>query len=153
MLSKSGRLSINLPIQHKDSFNLVAGQCPSMLSTSGNILVDDSGQPVTLYGVMPADPAVMRSKGYFNQVFFEEIASSGANVVRIPVHPERWEHDPDYLWRYLDPLVTWNCQQGIYTIIDLHFIGNIATSSGSQMPDISIHSKDFSIAFWKQVAA
>lgn len=73
-------------------------------------------------------------------------------MIRVPVHPERWEQDPDYLWRYLDPIVRWNGENGIYTIIDLHFIGNIETSSGLQMPDIRMHSREFSLEFWGQVA-
>ena len=148
-----GHFLINLPVEHKPSFAIDVSQCPSRLSTSGNKLVDANGKTVVLKGVMPADPAVMRGNGNFNQAFFDEIANSGANVVRIAVHPENWERDSDYLWRYLDPLVTWNCQQGLYTIIDQHFIGNIATSSGDHMADIATHSKDFSLAFWRQVAA
>lgn len=68
---------------------------------------------------MPADPSVLRRKGKFDRLFFDGMADSGANVIRLPAHPERWELDPDYLWRYIDPAVQWNGENGVYVIIDL----------------------------------
>lgn len=151
--SRYGNLSINLPMEHRPAFDKDTGTYPSRLRTEGNKLIDVNGQVVTLRGLMPSDPAVLRRKGQLERLFFDRMAASGANVIRIPVHPERWEHDPDYLWRYLDPIVTWNGENGVYTIIDLHFIGDIGTDRGLQMPDIENPSKDFAIEFWRQVAS
>ena len=150
--SHYGNLSINLPLEHKPAFDTDTSVYPSQLHAEGNKLVDEKGQVVTLRGLMPADPAVLRRNGQFERLFFDGMAESGANVIRIPVHPERWEHDPDYLWRYLDPAVRWNGENGVYTIIDLHFIGDIGTDHGAQMPDIGVSSRDFAIEFWRQVA-
>lgn len=152
-VSPYGSLSINLPLEHKPAFDADVHAYPRRLHADGNKLVNEGGEGITLRGLMPPDPAVMRREGRFDRVFFEKMASTGANVIRIPVHPEQWEHDPDYLWRYLDPAVTWNGENGVYTIIDLHFIGNIETDSGTQMPDIHTSSKDFALEFWVQVAA
>jgi aryl-phospho-beta-D-glucosidase BglC (GH1 family) len=102
---------------------------------------------------MPTELTVLAKKGLFNSEFFTEIAATGANVVRIPIHPEYWERDPDYLWRNLEPAVQWAGENGLHAIIDLHFIGNIATNRGAQMPDIEAHSKDFALEFWQQTAA
>ena len=78
---------------------------------------------------------------------------TGANVIRVPVHPEHWEQEADYLWRYLDPMVAWAGAAGMYAIIDLHFIGNVETGAGGQMVDTHSPSKEFTLAFWRQVAA
>ncbi len=151
--SRYGNLSVNLPLEHTVAFDADTSAYPNQLHVEGNRLVDGDGQVVTLRGLMPADPAVLRRKGKFDRLFFDGMADSGANVIRLPVHPERWELDPDYLWRYLDPVVRWNGENGVYTIIDLHFIGDIGTDRGAQMPDIRTPSKDFSLDFWLQLAS
>ncbi len=148
-----GTLSITLPLAHKPAFDEDTSTYPSQLRAEGNALVDTNGETLILRGIMPPDPAVLARKGRFNRPFFDEMAESGANIIRLPVHPERWERDPDYLWRYLDSAVAWNGENGVYTLIDLHFIGDIGTDRGAQMPDIRTTSKDFAIAFWRQVAA
>lgn len=150
--SRYGSLSINLPLEHKPAFDEDTSTYPSQLRAEGNRLVDADGQTVILRGLMPSDPAMLRRKGKFKRLFFDGMADSGANVIRLPVHPERWERDPDYLWRYLDPAVAWNGEIGVYVIIDLHFIGDIGTDRGAQMPDIRIPSRDFAVEFWQQVA-
>lgn len=151
--SRYGTLSINLPLEHKPAFDEDTSAYPGQLRAEGNVLVDATGQTVILRGLMPADPAVLARKGRFERLFFGGMADSGANVIRLPVHPERWERDPDYLWRYLEPAVAWNGENGVYTIIDLHFIGDIGTDRGAQMPDIRTPSRDFAAAFWRQVAS
>lgn len=153
LASRFGDLSISLPVEHKPVFEGETSLYPARLHTNENKLVDANGQVVMLHGMMPPDPAVLARKGRFNRAFFDQMAASGATVMRLPVHPERWERDPDYLWRYLDPAVAWNGENGLYTIIDLHFIGDIGTDRGAQMPDIDTPSSDFAVAFWEQVAA
>lgn len=149
---RAGHLTVIIPIERRSSFSADTAGYPSLLKVSGNRLVDAAGQPVLLHGLMAPDPARLAEKSKFERSFYDGMAATGANVIRIPIHPERWERDPDYLWRYLDPLVAWNSDNGVYTILDLHFIGNIETGSGGQMPDIQQPSKDFSLAFWQQVA-
>lgn len=151
--SRYGNLSINLPVEHKPVFEGDVSAYPSQLRAEGSKLIDEKGQVVTLRGLMPSDPAVLRRKGQFERLFFDGMAASGANVIRLPVHPERWKHDLDYLWRYLDPAVRWNGENGAYTIIDLHFIGDIGRDHGRQMPDIQTPSKDFALDFWRQAAS
>ena len=56
------------------------------------------------------------------------------------------------IWRYLDPIVQWTGELGMYAIIDWHYIGNIATGEGSQMPDLADRPRDLSLAFWRVTA-
>jgi len=152
VVARSGHLSFTPPVAHKDSFSANTASYPSRLKVSGNRLVDASGQTVLLKGLMPPDPSQLNLKGKFNQAFFQELHDTGAKVIRIPVHPERWEQDSDYLWRYLDPLVAWSGEMDMYVILDLHFIGNVASGAGAKMPDLRVSSKEFTLAFWRQVA-
>lgn len=89
----------------------------------------------------------------FNEEYFEQVFACGGNVIRIPVHPNKWADDDYYLWRYLDPIVKWAIKHNIYVIIDLHFMGNIETGVGSEMMDVGMNPYKFSIKFWNMVAS
>ncbi|HPU00998.1 MAG TPA: glycoside hydrolase family 5 protein [Bacillota bacterium] len=150
--SESGK--ILLPVKRKESFSHEGmEEFPPLLLVENNKIVDPSGRAVVLKGLMPPDPAVLHSRNRFHRRLLQEIKDTGANVVRIPVHPENYFHDRDYLWRYLDPLVSWAGELGMYVIIDWHYIGSIETGRGDEMPDLDIAPKDFSLQFWKQTAA
>jgi endoglucanase len=150
--SRSGHLSFTPPIAHQSSFSAATAAYPAQLHASGNTIVNANNQPVVLKGLMPPDPSQLNSKGKFNRSFFQEMRDAGSNVIRIPVHPERWQQDSDYLWRYLDPAVSWSGEMGMYIILDLHFIGNVANGTGSQMTVLKTSSMEFALAFWQQVA-
>lgn len=150
VLPQFGHFSVTLPVEHKTEItNEKLSQFPLMLNVSGNQILDADGQTVILKGVMPPDPAVLNRRGKFNREFFSAIQATNANVIRIPVHPEEWVKDEDYLWRYLFPIVGWAGEMNMYVIIDWHYIGNIATGAGSQMPDIDTASKDLTLEFWR----
>ncbi len=149
--SENGK--IMLPVKQKDSFqNDNLDDFPPMLFVEGNKILQPSGDVIELRGLMPPDPVKLHSKNKFNKRFFQKIKYSGANVVRIPVHPENYYYNKDYLWRYLDPVITWAGELDMYIIIDWHYIGNIEDSTGEKMPDIDIEAKEFTLQFWKQVA-
>jgi len=148
-----GGFSIQLPVEHKNMFSAdAAARFPSRLYARGSRIVDADGSTILLKGLMPADPARLRSKGKFDQEFFSEMAATGANVIRIPVHPGRWVRDEDYLWRYLDPVVAWAGESDTYVMIDWHYIGNVATGAGPEMPDIDAQPKDLTLEFWRVTA-
>ncbi|MCJ7433896.1 MAG: glycoside hydrolase family 5 protein, partial [Anaerolineales bacterium] len=148
-----GHLSITLPLEDKVEFaNENIALFPSRLHASSNQIVDESGVAVILRGVMPPDPAVLKRRGKFNREFFDEIRATHANIIRIPVHPERWVRDEDYLWRYLDPIVSWAGELNMYVIINWHYIGNVATGAGPQMPDIETAPKYLTLEFWRLTA-
>lgn len=148
-----GHLKVTLPVEHKASYQFFEGvSYPSALHVQGNQLVNAEGEIIRLRGIMIPDPYHLNEEGQFKQELITEIKNAGANVIRIPVHPEFWQQDKDYLWRYLDPLVTWAGNAGMYVIIDLHFIGNIATGEGDQMPNLEIPASEFTDRFWITVA-
>lgn len=153
IVSGSENFRIYLPVERKTSYELPDGSLyPPGLHAAGNQLVTDAGKTVRLRGVMIPDPYRLEGEKRFNQELISDIQATGANVIRVPVHPENWQRDKDYLWRYLDPLVSWAGEAGIYVIIDLHFIGNIATGEGDLMPDLTIPAAEFADQFWSQVA-
>ncbi|MGE5462481.1 MAG: glycoside hydrolase family 5 protein, partial [Syntrophothermus sp.] len=148
-----GHFSVTLPVKHRSEFtggNI--SQYPGRLEAHGSQLVDANGEAVLLKGLMPPGPARLRSDGDFGQKLIAEMAGTGANVIRIPVHPENWVRDPDYLWRYLDPIVAWAGEADLYVIVDWHYIGNVATGAGQQMPDLEEKPMDLTLAFWRSTA-
>ncbi|MCL4562128.1 MAG: glycoside hydrolase family 5 protein [Chloroflexi bacterium] len=153
LAARSGHLSLKLPVDKNEQFS---GQSmsvfPSRLHASGNQIVDESGKVILLRGLMPQDPDKLNSRGKFKREFFEEMMQTGANVIRIPVHVERWVNDEYYLWRYLDPVVAWAGEMGMYVIIDWHSIGNVVSGAGSQMPDVKQNSMDLALSFWSTTA-
>jgi endoglucanase len=151
--SRFGHLTIMLPLKHKAEFvNGNVASFPSKLQVSGNQIVNAEGSVVLLKGLMPPDPARLHSENKFSRDFFSGMRETGANVIRIPVHPENWVNDKDYLWRYLDPIITWAGESNVYVIIDWHYIGNIATGAGPEMPDIADKPKDLTLEFWQLTA-
>lgn len=149
--SKQGR--IILPVKHKNSYqNENLSQFPSRLHVQGNEILNANNERIVFKGIMAPDPQKLDFKKKFNKTYYVNISKTGANVIRIPVHPDRWINDKDYLWRHLDPIVTWAGESNMYVIIDLHYIGNIATGYGNQMPHIKEKPMELAVSFWKQIA-
>lgn len=151
ILSDQGK--ILLPVRqtaiftHKEMANF-----PQPLYAEGNQLQDVNGNIVRLRGLMPVDPSVLHGQNRFSRRFFEEMAATGANVIRLPVHPHYWQADPDYLWRYLDQAVAWTGELGMYLIIDWHSIGNVKTGKAPLMPELYSHDWQMTLDFWTAVA-
>jgi hypothetical protein len=149
--SEHGKILV--PVKHTSRFESDnISFFPTRLQAQGNQIINAVGTPVLLKGLMPPDPAKLHSKNRFNHDFFIKISETGANVIRIPVHPENWVRDRDYLWRYLDPIVAWAGELGMYVIIDWHYIGNVATGAGPQMPDLDVQPKELTLEFWQRTA-
>lgn len=123
------------------------------LGVDGADVVAGGARAVTLRGIMPPDPAVLDADGRLTADLFEEIAATGANVVRIPVHPQHWQDHDDYLWRYLDPAVRWAGDAGMYAIIDWHAIGDIRTGEAPLHPDLYVPTEALAHEFWTATAA
>lgn len=96
------------------------------LAVRGNRLVAE-GEEVVLKGVAIADPCFLDWEGRFEEELFDELKGWGVNVVRVPIHPVFWKRYPDYSERYLDKIIEWSAERGIYVIIDWHAIGNPKT--------------------------
>jgi aryl-phospho-beta-D-glucosidase BglC (GH1 family) len=152
--SRFGHLRVQLPLEHSEEFtSKQINSFPTSLKVSGNQLVNADGQIIRLRGVMIQDPYVLAGRGRFKQELIQEVAATGANVIRVPIHPSNWISDPDYLWRYLDPLVEWAGENNLYVILDLHYIGNIVNGAGEQMPDIDRKPVELSTEFWTLLAS
>lgn len=151
VISPNGK--IVLPVEHTPAYSHASiSTFPGRLSAEGNRLVNPSGETVFLRGLMPQEPSRLHSRNRFGRKLFDRIAETGANVVRIPVDPELYTYDADYLWRYIDRIVSWAGENGMYAIIDWHYIGNIATGEGAEMPDTEEPPLELSRAFWSQTA-
>ena len=110
-------------------------RCPSQLQTKGNRIVNGTAEIVRLKGLMIPDPARLAGERRYAHALFETVRATGANVIRIPVHPQFWARDPDYVRHYLDPAVQWAGELGMYIVLDWHSIGNEVTGYAPQVPD------------------
>ena len=126
---------------------------PSRLKTRGNRIVDGNGEPIRFKGLMIPDPGRLAGEGRYTRALFETARATGANVIRIPVHPQFWAKDPDYLCHYLDPGVKWAGELGLYVILDWHSIGNEVTGYAPQVPELFCHTDAMTTNFWARVAA
>ncbi|GAB5559550.1 MAG: hypothetical protein SynsKO_11970 [Synoicihabitans sp.] len=121
------------------------------ISVEGNRFVDPDGNTMVLRGLAMADPAALAERGEWNRGYFEAAAAWNANVVRVPVHPERWrEEGTEQYLAWLDQAVQWSGELGMYVIIDWHTIGNLLT--GIYHRDMYVTSRDETFRFWNTIA-
>lgn len=143
-----------LPVEKKEAFAAESFEnYPTRISVSGNKLVDENKQEIVLKGLMAPDPQKIFNEGNFTEEYYDGIFSFGGNVIRIPVHPDRYVTDEYYMWRYLDKIVSWAGERGQYVVIDWHYIGNPVTGSGNEMPDIQQEPMELTKQFWAQTAS
>lgn len=105
-------------------------QSPNMglIKVSGNKFVDDKGNVVVFRGVNLADPDKLEKAGKWTKRHFEEAKAWGANIIRLPIHPEAWRNrGPANYLKLVDQAVEWANDLNIYLIIDWHSIGNLRT--------------------------
>lgn len=144
---------ILLPMKHKEIFDLSSVEnLPLKLKVKENKIANTKEEIIIFNGVMPQDPSKLHSRNKFNKDIFEDIKEIGANAVRIPVHPENWYKDKDYLWRYLDKIVVWAGELDMYVIIDWHYIGNISSGQIENKDIDGIEPRELTKEFWKQTA-
>lgn len=96
------------------------------LSVKENQFVNETGEKIVLRGLNASDPDKLDMQGKWEKSYFEEIKGWGANVVRFPVHPTRWNArgEEAYL-ELIDQGIQWATEAGLYVIIDWHSIGNL----------------------------
>lgn len=122
------------------------------IRVEGNRFVNANGKTMIFQGVAIADPDKLVRQGHWSKEIFEEIASWGANVVRIPVHPVAWRGRgrSSYL-ELLDEAVTWATELELYLMIDWHSIGNLET--GLFQHPMYDTTKQETMEFWRTIAA
>ncbi len=93
-----------------------------------NRFVDDDGTSIIFKGMAIGDPDKIKSDGQWSKKHFEAIKKWGANIIRIPVHPQRLRRRgfENYL-KLLDQAIRWCDELEMYVIIDWHSIGNLRT--------------------------
>ena len=98
------------------------------ISVRGNQFITPDGKEIVFHGLNTSDPDKLYRDGHWNEAYFKEIKSWGANLVRFPVHPAAWRRrgQEEYI-RLLDAGVAMAKNQGLYVIIDWHSIGNLKT--------------------------
>lgn len=123
-----------------------------LISVKGNRFVDPAGKPMLFRGVNIADPDKIESQGHWNRELFVKVKETGANVVRIPVHPVAWRGRgaKDYLV-LLDQAVEWSTDLGLYVDIDWHSIGNL--KEGLFQDPMYETSLPETLNFWRTMAA
>ena len=98
------------------------------ISVEGKDFVDESGDALIFKGLNASDPDKLEKDGHWNQEYFQQIRSWGANLVRLPVHPQAWkERGQEAYLELLDQGIEWAGSEGLYVIIDWHSIGNLNT--------------------------
>jgi hypothetical protein len=122
------------------------------ISVSGNHFVDPAGKTVIFRGVNIADPDKIESQGHWSRDFFVKVQATGANVVRIPVHPVAWRgRGAKAYLALLDQAVQWSTELGMYVDIDWHSIGNL--KQGMFQDPMYETSQAETYNFWRTIAA
>jgi hypothetical protein len=122
-----------------------------VLQVVGNRFVDAKGATVVLQGVNISDPDKLARGGHFDRRLFEVIASWGANVVRVPIHPIAWrERGKAAYFELLDQAIVWATELDLYLIIDWHSIGNLVT--GMFQHPMYDTSQQETLEFWRSVS-
>ncbi len=133
-------------------WNAADGTKLPLISVKGNRFVDPTGAPMLFRGVNIADPDKVESEGHWNRELFEKVKATGANVVRIPVHPVAWRgRGPKEYLALLDQAVEWSTDLGVYVDIDWHSIGNL--KEGVFESPIYETSLPETLNFWRTIAA
>jgi endoglucanase len=124
----------------------------SRIGVEGNRFVDESGRAVVFQGVNIADPDSLIRDGHYNRELFQAIASWGANVVRVPVHPAAFRgRGPDRYFELLDQAVVWANELKLYLILDWHSIGNLVM--GLYQRPLYETTQQETFEFWRRAAS
>ncbi len=131
-----------------------AASLPTRLSpvhVQGNHFEDEAGHTLVLRGVNISDPDKLEQTGQLKKELFSSIASWGAKLVRVPVHPTAWRRRgrAEY-FELLDQIVRWANEESMYLIIDWHSIGNLQTEMYQHPMYDTTRSE--TLEFWRAVA-
>ena len=106
----------------------VTAQGPRLdyITVKGNKFVNQNDSQMIFRGVAIADPYKIVEDEQWNRKHFYAIKKWGANIVRIPVHPESYRSlGEEAYFKLLDQAVHWCEEYEMYVILDWHSIGNL----------------------------
>lgn len=133
---------------------------PVRFHVDGNRIVDPSGNPRTLRGVVAMDPIVQAwpgnpDEGSWNEDYYIEMAKWGAEIVRVQVHPNTWRQDKAKAIEIVEQTVEWIGKHGMYVILDWHSIGFVPTGFFGDLghrQDLLKTTEEEMTEFWVQFA-
>ncbi len=102
---------------------------PPQLKIVGNQIKNIHGEQAVLRGVAVADPFMLATRdNHFVREDYRVLAEEwGADIIRVPILPRTWQSDQRYMEKYLDPLVQWGGELGLYIFLGWHAHGNPIT--------------------------
>ena len=122
------------------------------IRVEGNRFVDQQGDTVVFHGVAIGDPDKLVKNDRWSKEIFAEVASWGANIVRVPIHPVAWqERGKAGYFNLLDDAVRWATELDLYVMIDWHSIGNLET--GLFQHPMYDTTKQETLEFWRAIAS
>ncbi|HYW96756.1 MAG TPA: cellulase family glycosylhydrolase, partial [Bacteroidales bacterium] len=102
------------------------GKDMEAVRVDGNRFVTASGDPVIFHGVNISDPDKLEDAGKWTIDHFSKAKEWGANIIRVPVHPQAWrKRGKEGYLKLLDQAVDWANELDLYLILDWHSIGNL----------------------------
>lgn len=123
-----------------------------LIKVDGTQFVNPDGDTLLFRGLAISDPDKVEAEGLWTKKHFEHVKTTGANIVRIPVHPIAWrERTPEKYLELLDQAVDWCTDLELYVMIDWHSIGNLGMEL-FQNP-MYITSKKETYEFWRTIAS
>jgi hypothetical protein len=116
-----------------------------------NQLINEQGEELIFKGVNLSDPDKLERSGHWTKEYFAKAHEWGANVVRIPIHPQALRsRGYEAYFSLVDKGVNWAEELGMYVIIDWHSIGNLKDEK-FQAESYRTTKKE-TLEFWRYVA-
>jgi endoglucanase len=124
------------------------------LHTSGNKILDATGQSVILRGVLLGGLQISAWSPHVTQEAVKTAKAWGANIVRVPLGEQYWvrgncDYSPWYETE-VDRVVKWITSRGMVALLDLHYNTVSGCTAGAQH---NMADESEAPIFWKQVAS
>jgi len=102
-----------------------------------NKIVNTEEKEIIIKGASIIDPALVyyRDKHTYSKDDINQIKKLGFNTVKVVIVPSMWEKEKDYSKKYLDPIVKYCKEFGLYCWLDWHAQGNPITNE-TRRPDL-----------------
>ena len=115
-------------------------------------LLDGDGHPITLKGLGLGASAEVKQQNRWNEKYFADAKSWGAELVRLPINPSTYREEREQTLTDLDDAAAWCRKHALYLVIDYHIIGNVEQgiflyeeSTAATWPEL--------LEFWDSVSA
>lgn len=107
----------------------------SRLRVIGNRIVDNNCNRIIFKGVAIIDPLfIAEYEGGFKSEDFKHLKEDWqVNIIRVPIHPDLWQHNSNYAQKYLDPIIEFANTYGFYVLLGYHAHGNIITGQSEDV--------------------